>query len=147
MTKQKISALLSEQEHQKYATKAGLEAHKKIHTINLDTNQGGMDLIERIQSNPEIAKFFHSDARTEVPIAGYIKGKFLSRRIDRMFIDNDTKNIFFLDYKTDTDKNALHDQYTKQIKEYKALLRDAFPDFSVHGYLLWLTDFDIEEIN
>ncbi|MCL2339277.1 MAG: hypothetical protein FWC51_05000 [Proteobacteria bacterium] len=54
------------------------------------TIYGNPDLIEKIIKNPEIARFFTAapgvKIRTEVPIAGTIDGRFVSRRIDRMII-------------------------------------------------------------
>ena len=84
--------------------------------------------------------------KTEVPIAGTINGRFISRRIDRLFTDDENKRVYVLDYKTDTDRAAFHDKYVEQINEYKTLLRDIYPNYEIRGYILWLHDFSVEEI-
>jgi ATP-dependent exoDNAse (exonuclease V) beta subunit len=90
--------------------------------------------------------FFTSNAKTEVPIAGVLRGVFVSRRIDRLLVNNDNKTIDFIDYKTDTDKNAFIEQYRHQLKEYAELLHSAYPDYKINGYILWLNDWSINKI-
>ena len=87
-----------------------------------------------------------SNAKTEVPIAGKLNGVFISRRIDRLVIDNNGKTIRFLDYKSDTDKNVLRDKYVRQLKEYAELLRSAYPDYKIAGFILWLHDWQLDEV-
>ena len=83
---------------------------------------------------------------TEVPVAGYINGRFVSRRIDRLVINDDKKEVSILDYKTDVDKSTFHDKYVAQIKEYVTLLYGIYPEYKIHAYLLWLNDFSLEEV-
>lgn len=145
----KLNEILSEIKRADYATDAGRKLHTKMQKINAgDTESRGNDeLIAKITKNPQLMKFFTPTSRTEVPIAGNINGKFISRRIDRLVIDDATKNIYVLDYKSDTDKTAYRDKYAAQICEYIALLRDAYPDYTTHGYILWLQDFELVEIS
>jgi ATP-dependent helicase/nuclease subunit A len=89
-------------------------------------------------------KFFSDDSRAEAPIAGFISGKFISRRIDRLVITDG--EILFLDYKTDVDKTARIDSYKKQLNEYAELLRGAYPSRKISGYILWLKDWSLERI-
>ncbi len=128
--------ILARYQHQKSATDAGVTMHKKLEFARTDD--------EIIKSHPELLPFFGPNAKTEVPIAGYINGKFISRRIDRMV--RNTDKILFMDYKTDTDKTRFYDQYVAQIREYSALLRAAYPGHNVHGFILWTNDFTLEEI-
>lgn len=142
-----LQKILSEQEQQKYATATGQRQHLKLKQVCTETMVGDKDLLEIIKSNSDLERFFHSDARTEVPIAGVLDGKFLSRRIDRMYVSEQEKTVFVLDYKTDTDKNAFLPKYIQQIREYKRLLQDAFPSYKVRGFILWLSDFTMQEIS
>ncbi|MCL2538007.1 MAG: hypothetical protein FWF34_01915 [Alphaproteobacteria bacterium] len=141
-----LSDFLKSHESQKHATDAGTVMHKRLQHVIIDGQgaQGDAMLAKKITAQPKIARFFASGARTEVPIAGKIREKFISRRIDRMII-SDTE-IEFLDYKTDTDKSARRDLYAAQMAEYAALLRAAFPGRAVRGYILWLSDWELEKI-
>lgn len=142
-----LEKILSEQESQSYATKVGLQEHIKMRNICTETNQGDEGIINKIKQNAVLERFFHKDAKTEVPIAGYIDGKFVSRRIDRLYVSEELKTVFILDYKSDTDKKAFYDKYVYQINEYKKLLKEAFKGYSVQGFILWLNDFELQEIN
>lgn len=142
----KLNEILSEIKRADYATDTGRKLHTKMQKINAG-DRGNDELIAKITKNPQLMKFFTPTSRTEVPIAGNINGKFISRRIDRLVIDDATKNICVLDYKSDTDKTAYRDKYAAQIREYIALLRDAYPDYTVRGYILWLQDFELVEIS
>ncbi len=143
----KIENILLEQEKTKYATETGIYQHMKMKSICTETNDGDSELQERIKKNPILERFFHKDARTEVPIAGYINGKFVSRRIDRMYVLENEKTVFILDYKTDVDKNLFYDKYIHQINEYKTLITDAFKGYKVKAFILWLNDFDLQQVN
>lgn len=131
-----------------FATDAGTDAHAKMRRIIIDqdTEQGDPVIITKIKSNPELLPLFGKAARTEIPIAGKVNDKFVSRRIDRMLVNDVEKSVTFIDYKTDLDRNALHDKYVFQMREYAALLRDIYLGYSIHGIILWLRDFETEEI-
>lgn len=142
-----MNEILSIIQRQRHATDAGAAVHKKLEFATADD--------EIIKSHPELAPFFGPNAKTEVPIAGIIDGKFISRRIDRLVplagegVDGKAGRgggIYFMDYKTDTDKTRFYDQYVAQIREYSALLRAAYPGHNVHGFILWTNDFTLEEI-
>ena len=76
-------------------------------------------LIKLINSKKELTLLFSKDSITEVPIAGIIKGKFISRRIDRLIKNDEFEYIMFLDYKTDINKEKFHNDYIFQMNEYK----------------------------
>lgn len=144
----KLKDVLSEINNTAHATQEGRKIHAKLQRITIgDQPHGDDELVNKITANPQLIKFFVPTSRAEVPIAGNINGKFISRRIDRLVIDDETKNIYVLDYKSDTDKTAYRDKYAAQIREYIALLRDAYPDYTVRGYILWLQDFELVEFS
>lgn len=155
--------ILNARQKQKFATDAGIAMHKRLE--NMDTND------DIIKSHPELLPFFASNAKTEVPIAGIINGKFISRRIDRLVplraaqgvaaggiqvlpgdqarpadgvVEN--KEILFMDYKTDINKSTRYDDYIAQIREYSALLHAVYPNCAIRGFILWTNDFTLEEI-
>lgn len=146
--KNKLRDLIVEKENEKHAIEAGVLTHKKLQKIDIDTIKDlpESDLLTNIKNNLKIAYFFNKNSQTEVPIAGYINGSFVSRRIDRMLINHDSKTIDVLDYKTDTNKNDFYDNYKKQLAEYKTLLKDIYPDYKINTYILWLHDFRLEKV-
>ncbi|MDR1338138.1 MAG: hypothetical protein LBJ73_03890 [Rickettsiales bacterium] len=144
-----LTDFLSSRKKRKFATDSGSGAHTKMQHIIIDGDRekGDADLIRKIKLRPEILPYFSRKSRSEVPIAGKINGRIISRRIDRMIVNNDDKTIVFIDYKTDLDKNAFRDKYAKQMSEYSQLLKNIYPDYSVRGLILWLHDFTVEQIS
>jgi len=139
---------LSARKKQKFAIETGVQTHSKMQRIVIDddTEQGAPELINKIKSNPTLLPLFSRLAKTEVPIAGIVKGKFISRRLDRMLIQKQTKEIIFLDYKTDINKNTFREKYIFQMREYIQLLKNIYPDYSIKCFILWLHDFETEQI-
>nr|MBQ0091312.1 hypothetical protein [Candidatus Enterousia merdequi] len=146
---QNLNSFLQDFENKKHATEIGTNMHAKMQHIVIDPNCGDFgdkQIIEIIKTKPDLSYFFSAKAKTEVPIAGVVHGYFVSRRIDRLLINEETKTIDFIDYKTDTDKNAFIEQYKHQLKEYAELLRSAYPEYKINGYILWLHNWDFDKI-
>ncbi|MDE5615858.1 MAG: hypothetical protein K2I81_03440 [Alphaproteobacteria bacterium] len=131
-----------------FATDAGTKMHERLRkiTIDTDTTCGDSALVENIRANKNLIEYFSPAGRTEVPVAGTINGKFISRRIDRMIIDPDAKVVKILDYKTDTDRNIHRGKYKAQLREYRELLREIYPDFSIVTAILWTHDWTLEYV-
>ncbi len=144
----KLTDVLSQIKHQEFATRTGREIHKRMQHIVISSEQtsGDADLVAKISQNTKLARFFGPNAKTEVPIAGIVNNRFISRRLDRLVVAPEQKQVYVLDYKSDTDKTALFDKYVAQINEYKSLLRDIYPGYQIIGYILWLHDFELQEI-
>lgn len=144
----KLSDFLAQKSRKSFAVDTGIQIHKKMQKIVIDDTLeiGDSTLIQQIKFKNTISPFFQKSALTEVPIAGIIDGKFISRRIDRMLKDDDKKAIVFLDYKTDINKNLFYEKYTSQMIDYKKLLARIYPDYSIRGIILWLNDFTLEEV-
>ena len=156
---QSLSEFLAARESRKHATDVGTEIHRRLQRIviasttqgaaaaNTDIGQGDAKLISQILAHPELLRFFtaapDTELRTEVPIAGTINDRFISRRLDRIIISD--KEIEFLDYKTDTDLSIRRDKYASQMNEYAALLSAVYPDRTVRGYILWIHDWVLEK--
>jgi len=132
-----ISEILKSRQSKKIATNRGTAMHKKLQRARIDSA-----LMEKIRA-AGIERMFDEHSRAEVPIAGNINGKFISRRIDRLRLSADAAE--FLDYKTDTDKDARRGMYAAQMREYTALLTAAYPGRAVTGYILWLHDWTLEK--
>ena len=144
----KLHDLMSSMDAQEFATASGRATHKKMAQIRIDgtATTGDSELITQIRAHPELEKFFTQDSQTEVPIAGIIAGKFISRRIDRMLVDDDAHTVYVLDYKTDINHSTFYDKYVAQISEYATLLREICPSYKIRGFLLWLHDWTLDEI-
>ena len=139
-----LREMLTEYDNKKHATDVGSAMHKKMRFVNaLD---GDDDIVKQIKSRPELAIFFTENAQTEVPIAATINGKFVSRRIDRMVVDNDNKTIHILDYKTDVNKDMFRSKYIIQVREYVSIISKIYPHYKVFGYILWLHDWILEKL-
>lgn len=130
------------------ATDTGLKTHTILQHLTTKTGlkDSDPDLINKIKQTPELSRFFTKDSKTELPIAGTLNGKFISRRIDRININHTTKTIDILDYKTDTTHDKYYKKYKIQINEYIALLQQIYPDYQINGYILWTHDFLLEKI-
>ena len=159
-----IKTILEARARAKFATDHGTKIHRQLARVKIDGNavSGDAELVAKIVENPILSGLFDNYSRSEVPIAGNIDGKFASRRIDRLRILPPTDGkavdspqggsspprgeIQFIDYKTDTDKSARRESYMRQMREYTALLRAAYPAHTVTGYILWLSDWELEEV-
>ena len=144
----KIQDFVSATESRKYATDAGRIMHAKLQSVQLDDMpKGDADLIEKIVSmGDELKSFFGPDSKSEVPIAGFVNGRFLSRRIDRLVVNNTQKIVKILDYKTDWNAQKFREKYIAQIREYVALMQQIYPKYNVRGYILWLHNWQLESV-
>ena len=146
---QKLKTFLTTKFSEQIATSKGTNAHLKMEHIVIDDvagEHGDKEIIEKIKSKPELLPYFVATAQREVPIAGFIDGEFVSKRIDRLLLNHETKTIVFIDYKTDINKDQFIDEYKKQLKGYEILLHSAYPEYAMSGYILWLHDWTLTQI-
>lgn len=146
--KQNLINFLNGAKNKEFATRTGTNMHTLLQRVSIDDTHviGDKSITDTIVNRPDLKPFFGANAKTEVPIAANINGKFISRRIDRMLINHTNKTIDFIDYKTDTNKSAFFGQYKAQLKEYAQLLYSAYPDYKITGYILWLQDWSLDKI-
>lgn len=143
----KIDDFIKNQTATEFAIKSGKIMHAKLQSVFVDDMSGDTDLVGKIkQSSPDLQRFFCRASRPEVPVAGIIDGHFVSRRIDRMVVDDDTKNVYILDYKTDIDTEKFRPKYIAQLHEYKSLISQIYPDYKISCYILWLHDWHLEKL-
>ena len=146
---QKLKDILTGANNKDFATKNGTQMHTILRHVVVDDikgNCGANDIVEIIEKRPDLRPFFASGVQTEVSIAGFVNGVFISRRIDRLLINHDKKTIDFIDYKTDINKTEFIDKYKKQLSEYCVLLRSAYPKYQIKGYILWLNDWVLDQV-
>ncbi len=140
--------ILNATQHTTHATDTGTKIHARLQQIVIDGDKhtGNETIIQKIITNPQITAFFTPESKTELPIAGTINNRFISRRIDRLLINNITKTIQILDYKSDISHDRFYTKYIAQIKEYAELLHKIYPDHKITGHILWTHDFSLEQI-
>lgn len=145
---QSLHDLIDAQNAKKFATDAGTAAHARMQRIVIDgdVSRGDAETVARVRNRADLMPFFCSHALTEVPVAGRIRGKFISRRIDRMVVNEADKTVLIMDYKTDVNPDNLRDAYYAQVREYMELVRQIYPGYSVRGYILWLYNFVLENV-
>ncbi len=133
---------------ERFATSAGTEMHNRLRRIVIDGDNasGDPELVSKILAHPKLIPFFSATSRTEVPVAGIVNGEFISRRLDRLLIDDKNHKIHILDYKTDTDSRRFYAKYIAQLCQYVELLAKIYPDYEILGYILWTHDFSLEKV-
>lgn len=143
-----LRELLKQRDAASHAIDAGTQMHEKMRHVFIDGNdvRGDADIIKKITAHKELLQFFDTNSQTEVPVAGFVRGKFISRRIDRMVINHNAKTIMILDYKTDTKPDENRAAYHAQVAEYMELLHMIHPDYTVRGFILWLHNFGLESV-
>lgn len=144
----KISDLINKISRSEYATATGRSMHAQMQSVfyGVDGWVGDKNIINSISQIPELKEIMGPLSRTEVPVAGIVNGKFISRRIDRLYVNNDTKKVVVLDYKTDVDKNLFSEKYREQLTEYYELLKQIYNGFDIQCKILWLNDFTLENV-
>ena len=144
-----LHKILQSKTQTRFATDVGTKTHAQLQkvVINATNSIGEKKLVSQIKAKPEISRLFSPLSQTEVPIAGTIKGTFISRRIDRLLINHNSKTVEILDYKTDTNPETFRNKYITQIYEYTTLLQAIYPDYTITGYILWTHDFSLEKVN
>lgn len=140
----KLRDFLEENKRCNIATSYGTNIHNRLQ--NLDINDTDDDFTQRVLRNPKLTRLFDDKSKTEVPIAGYINNKFVSRRIDRLRVDMDAKTIDILDYKTDVNPDERRAHYIAQLDEYRKLISEIHPDFQITCFILWIHDWTLEQI-
>ena len=142
-----LNNIISAYDTAKYAADAGQKMHQRLQQVVLgDVSRGDQELVKKICSIPNLAEFFGTNSKSEVPIAGTINGRFISRRIDRLVIDDAAKTVSVLDYKTDINHDTYYEKYIAQLHEYVSLLHSIYPNYKISAYILWTHDFLLEKV-
>lgn len=92
-----------------------------------------------VMHNPEFTDIFDASALVEVPISGILGDDSISGRIDRLLIKED--EILLIDFKTNrkppVNAQSVANIYIKQLKTYKSLLQEIWPNKKIRCALLW----------
>jgi RecB family exonuclease len=142
-----LNNILQQRTHTKFATESGTKMHARLQRIFITPDhQPDNEITAKILSNPDLRRLFDLQSQTDTPIAGTIHNRFISRRIDRMRFNPESKTIEILDYKTDVNPNEFRTKYIAQIREYAELIHKIHPDHKIICYILWTHDFTLEKI-
>ena len=99
-------------------------------------------------SHPDFAPLFGGDSKAEVPIMGEVGGKIISGQIDRLVVLED--EVWIVDFKTNRPAARTADEvqsaYIKQLRAYKALLEQIYPQKKIKTFLLWTDTAQIMQI-
>ena len=145
----KITDLINDKIRQDYATSSGVATHTRMQHIFFDEKGAPLsddDIVAYITKHPDLVEYMGPLSKTEVPIAGYINGRFISRRIDRLYVNHNTRTVVVIDYKTDVDKERFYNKYIEQLTEYRRLLADVYPGYTIACKILWTNDFTLENV-
>ncbi len=90
-------------------------------------------------ASPQGQAFFASPSTAEVPLAGFVNGRQISRRIDRLIVT--AESVTILEYKTDRDippsEADIRPAYLRQMEEYRTLLQPIYPGCRLRSFFLW----------
>ena len=144
-----LDKIVSAANRSRHATDCGTQMHERLGRITIDAGRvvsGDAQLAAHICTRADIASFFGPDSKREYPVAAYLGDRLVSRRLDRVCIDPDTKTVRILDYKTDVDKFTLRHKYVAQMREYVAIMRKIYPGYRVRAHILWTHDWTLEQV-
>ena len=113
----------------------GLPAHDLSQTLQDSIFEETMAIL----TSPDYAFFFGVNSLAEVPVTGFVNNMLVSGQIDRLYV-SDTE-IHILDFKTNRpppkDPANIPDIYRQQMKAYRDIVSNIYPDRKVYCYLLW----------
>ena len=89
--------------------------------------------------NPYFAPLFSKNSVAEVALMGVVGEHIISGQIDRLVVCDD--KVMIVDYKTNRPAaKRLEDvpqAYIKQMRSYKQLVEEIYPDKKVEAFILW----------
>ena len=103
-----------------------------------EKNKIKKEVLELLE-NPNFAPLFSQNSVAEVPLMGVVGDHIISGQIDRLVVCDDT--VMIIDYKTNRPAaNKIEDvpsAYIKQMRSYKQLVKEIYPDKKVEAFILW----------
>ncbi len=99
--------------------------------------------IKNILNNNDLKFLFDENSFAEVELVS--EGK--TYRIDKLIIKDNC--VYIIDYKTDTivpDRKNIPSKYINQLKEYKKIISNIYPDYEIKTYILWFENANLMEV-
>jgi ATP-dependent helicase/nuclease subunit A len=112
--------------------------------VALDTQESIVAETCAILSHPDFEMFFAQGSMAEVPVTGMVthddgRIDIISGVIDRLLVQGNT--VWIVDFKSNRpppkDPNKIPTEYRNQLKSYKILIQDIYPDHDIRCALLW----------
>jgi ATP-dependent helicase/nuclease subunit A len=112
---------------------------RPIHGLKLDQVDALVDETLAVLGDTACAPLFGPGSRAEVPVAGVVRGRAISGRIDRLVVGSGGVKI--LDFKTNRLPPGRPEDvpvlYLRQMSAYRALLRKIYENQEVECLFLW----------
>ncbi|MBR6231883.1 MAG: UvrD-helicase domain-containing protein [Alphaproteobacteria bacterium] len=117
------------------------EVLERLKPEDIDLPENLLSIFEK----QELKELFGADSMAEVPVIGKLNEQSISGQIDRLIIKE--KEVIIVDFKTNRFvPQTVPVNYQKQLKAYKDLLKNIFPDRMVKAYLLWTENMTLVEV-
>ena len=97
--------------------------------------------VKRLLEKTRFKPFFFVEDGTVWQEREIVDSAGLTKRIDRLVVKE--KDVWVVDYKSARDDPGAH---REQIKEYMRLIQDLYPERRVKGFLIYLDDLSVEQV-
>lgn len=127
---------------------------KQATSISNDIKNSILSETLTILNDPQFESFFSTNSMAEVPVTGVIKNSngtsdIVSGQIDRLLVTDDC--VWIVDFKSNRpppkDIKNVPLQYWNQLKSYKTLMADIYPNHNIRCALLWTDGPHIMELD
>ncbi|GHD40588.1 double-strand break repair helicase AddA [Thalassobaculum fulvum] len=116
---------------------------RPMHGLEPETAEAWLAEALAVLDDPAFAAAFAPGSRAEVPVVGVVPGpdgpEVVSGRIDRLVITGDA--VLVVDFKTNrpapASVDAVPEAYRRQMRTYRTLLADLYPDRRIRCALVW----------
>lgn len=105
--------------------------------------------VMNLLNNPSFAPLFSQNSVAEVALMGVVGENIISGQIDRLVVCED--KVMIVDYKTNRPAAEKPEDvpkaYIKQMKSYKQLVEEIYPDKKTEAFILWTNTAQIMKID
>jgi ATP-dependent helicase/nuclease subunit A len=116
---------------------------RPVHGLEPETAEAWLAEALAVLDDPAFAAAFAPGSRAEVPVVGVVPGpggpEVVSGRIDRLAVTGDS--VLVVDFKTNrpapASVDAVPEAYRRQMRTYRTLLADLYPDRRIRCALVW----------
>lgn len=118
--------------------------NKQASDLNADIQSSILNEVIAILNHPEFSEFFGEGSMAEVPVTGVVDNStgrpdIISGQIDRLLVQDN--EVWIVDFKSNRppprDIDKVPNVYKKQLKAYKTLIQDIYPNHKIKCALLW----------
>ena len=102
-----------------------------------------LEVVEKLLAAPELKPCFYvadAEVQTELEVVNSLGH---TKRLDRLIINEKTKEVRIVDYKSGADVEG---KYQEQVKEYIAILKELHPRYTVKGFLVYMDKLEVQEV-